>query len=822
MGIFGNRKANKLHKEDVCLAEGIYLKKPAMRNGNIIVNCFLRSLIVFFLVFGTIGGFLSAFDIAYNYILVIVCYLLLSTFFSFLYATSKLIYRDCGYIAFFGVFIGAIYWLRSLANSGFYVVVNTILRRAQTFFDLSGVMEYDVEVDNDYLTVAIVAVFVGMVMMLILNIWMYATMSVAWTVLFTFPILFIPLYMRYLPDALYIIFMLIGYTAVIIFKANGHYLCYAKEPAFRVLGFKKNRVAYTQDGSIFRNILGSMVLFGFFVVLVVQTFFPNGKFLSWFKRDQLRELTQETIGNYVLLGFDGLYNHYYSTGGMSGGKLGGVSTVRPDFGTDLIVSYTPYSNEAVYLKAYTGGRYGENEWESIYPEVDLDENRSESRKNDETFVRIFEEESLKSEALSLQEQMKSGSNGAKGKMDIKNVGADGTYLYYPYYTLHENYNMYKNHGYIPSAQGVTPSEEVTYLYYPKIVWEESLGAEIPSNVEYTDVDNVFLEVPEKNIEVIASECEKIGLHKQMTENEIIDAVKEYFNEKIPYTLKPGATPRDADFVNYFLTKNRKGYCAHFASAATLLFRYMGIPARYVEGYAFSLETALTSELNENKKYEDYYEGYSVFGDAAVVDVEVTDAMAHAWVEVYVPNFGWKVVEVTPGSNEAGDEDDFWSAFSEALDAADFGVNNNFGNFGKLEIKKYAGLIYVVLAVFGSAVLLRIIMVCCRMLIRYRKFHQENAVEALIARYADICNMLRICDEEFVRCRNHYEQLTFIVQRYQIDLNIHDFCKLLEMLSFGDIEGKTWDLTEEKNTLQTIAHAITKQASIHDRWKMMKR
>ena len=39
-----------------------------------------------------------------------------------------------------------------------------------------------------------------------------------------------------------------------------------------------------------------------------------------------------------------------------------------------------------------------------------------------------------------------------------------------------------------------------------------------------------------------------------------------------------------DFVQDFLVNTKSGYSVHFATAATLMFRYFGLPARYVEGY----------------------------------------------------------------------------------------------------------------------------------------------------------------------------------------------------------------------------------------------
>lgn len=808
--IFERNKKEKPHKGDVFLAKGIYLKEPRINNGHVLANCFLRSLIVFMLVLGSVGGFLSAFDISYNYVLVIVSYLVLSAYFSFLYATSKMIYRDLGYILFFGVFVTAIYIFRIYANSGFYVIVNRVLQYAQSFFNLSGVREYEVQINNPYFTVAIVSVFLGMAEIIILNIWIYSTMSLGWTLLFTFPLLFIPIYMKQMPDMFYIILLCAGYMAVVIFKANGHYLSFAWDASFRVRGLKKDHISYTQDSGIFKQILSKTLLLSFCMVIVAGTVFPNRSFEGMFHDDKLRERTSEVIGNFILLGVGGLYNRYSSTGGMSGGKLGGVSNVRPDYQPDLLVSFTPYGNSAIYLKGYTGGIYGDNQWESIY----------EYGKDD---VEVFEEESLYSEASNLQSQMQNDSDyGAFGKMDIKNVGADPAYLYYPYYTLFDEYTIYKNHSLMPTAQGLKMEEETTYSYYPKIKWEDSWGNVYPSQIDTDKVDKVFLDVPEKNADVIREECERIGINENMTENEIAESIRTYFDDNIPYTLKPGATPESEDFINYFLTKNRKGYCAHFASAATLLFRQMGIPARYVEGYAISMETVLASELNEEKEYWDYYTGYSEIGQSAVVDVEVTDAMAHAWVEIYIEGFGWKVVEVTPGSNESTEEDDFWSAFATLFGGADYGVSGDNPLFGDIQLSKFSWPIYVVI---GILLVLWLFRVCCliyRKICRYRICHQKDMKEALIARYADVCDIIRMYESEYGLCRSHVEQLLFIKDRYCVDFDVKKICRWLECISFS----RNIILQEEMEELQQLfimfRKAIWKQTGVRQKIKWLKR
>lgn len=799
------------------MAEGIYLKPPVMNNGRLVFNCFLRALIVFLLVFGSIGGFLSAFDISYNYLLVVGMYLILSMYFSFLYAASKFVYRDLGYILFFAIFVAAIYVLRIYANSGFYVIVNTVLTRAQAFFELAGVREYEVQIDNNYLTVAIVSIFVGMVMIIVLNIWIYSTMSLLWTVLLTFPLQFIPLYMKLNPDPIYIIALSVGYLAVVIFKANGHYLAFAWDTPFHVKGLKKNRIVYTQDARIFKQILLTLLVLGFCMIIVVESVFPARVFESSFKNDRLREATSDTISNFVLLGFAGMWNRYASTGGLSGGELGGVSNVRPDYLPDLIVSYTPYSNQAVYLKGYTGGRYGDNCWESIY------NNQEDTRTKNQDDVAIFEEESLKREGLALQRNASADyTYGAYGLMDVRNVGAAEAYLYYPYYTLFEDYSIYHNHSMMSSVQGLKYQQENSYYYYPKIVWEEELGNVRPGQIDTSKVDAVYLEVPEKNKEVIREECEKIGLNANMTENEIAEMVRDYFVDNIPYTLNPGSTPRREDFINYFLTKNRKGYCAHFASAATLLFREMGIPARYIEGYAFSLETALASDENFTKKYDDYYHGYSSIGRSTVLDVEVTDAMAHAWVEIYIEDFGWKVVEVTPGSAETTDEDDFWSAFMDLINGVGDGDGSGDNGLGNLSLSQFTWLFYVILAVITLLLCIYVIRMAVRKGIRYAKCHQKNRKEAVIACYADVCDMIRLCDKQFNSCRSHMEQMLYISAHYCIIEEREKMCDCLEQASFSEDSISSEVLQSLSDMIRKIRKAIWKTERLRNRIRLCKR
>ncbi len=102
-----------------------------------------------------------------------------------------------------------------------------------------------------------------------------------------------------------------------------------------------------------------------------------------------------------------------------------------------------------------------------------------------------------------------------------------------------------------------------------------------------------------------------------------------------YTLKPGNVPRGKDFVLYFLTENRQGYCAHFASATTALLQALGIPARYTLGYYVEIPEEMSRE-----------------------GVDVTGNDEHAWAEIYVLGVGWVPIESTPGRYDT-QEPDIW-------------------------------------------------------------------------------------------------------------------------------------------------------------------
>lgn len=103
----------------------------------------------------------------------------------------------------------------------------------------------------------------------------------------------------------------------------------------------------------------------------------------------------------------------------------------------------------------------------------------------------------------------------------------------------------------------------------------------------------------------------------------IEKVRTYLEEECIYTENVNDTD---DPAGTFL-KEKKGCDVHFASAATLMFRYYGIASRYAEGYLVTPEDVKGKEAGET--------------------ISIPQSANHAWTEIYIDSFGWVPLEVTP-------------------------------------------------------------------------------------------------------------------------------------------------------------------------------
>ncbi|MDE5966850.1 MAG: transglutaminase-like domain-containing protein [Lachnospiraceae bacterium] len=739
LGLF---KKKKKKKQVITLCQGVTLvEQVSMGDVTPGQDAIVKGLIEVCIVFGSMGGFLSCFDISYYVPVVAIAYILIAAYFSYLFKSGKTWVRDTGYVIFFLIYAAGITVFSKHINSGFYAVLNIIYDSASTYFDMPAVREFNEYFTNRDLTVTVMAVFVGCVEIIILNIYLSTYMSILAAVMISVPLYTVPLFFNQEPDSFYMILLFAGLLSVMILKANGHYTRNKESTQFSYVAKKRRRsFCYSQSGKVIAETILSSVVICVLVICVCNITYPKEEFYYRYKASSVKAKIEDPVENVLLTGFSSLFNFYGSTSGMSGGRLGGVSSVRSDYQPDLVVTFTPYSYETVYLKCFTGEYYDVNHW---------------SKDTDDIFAQPVD-------------------GDTKGIMQVKNVGADNKYLYMPYYSSCDE-ELLSRYQY---NRGIEFNMQQEYTFYP---YNEK-------GVRQQQVKDSYLDVPEANVSVIERFCTEAGFHG--SDEEMIAQVSQYFQDNITYTLRPGSMPRNGDFVNHFLEKSRKGYCAHFASAAVLIFRYFGIPARYIEGYAVPYTLVMDADLREDLSYDDYFTGESALGRTAVVDVEVTDANAHAWVEVFLDG-KWQVAEVTPASDDEEEEDDFWSIFGNLLsgnDAEDTVEGESTGTAFSLDKVRWIWIVIL----YG--ILLVLALVLGRFLWkkgrRIGSYHKRDMAGNVIAYYHYMCECMRAVDKEFYQADSHYAQLCKMLagtksEERMTEADIRELARTMESISYSN-------------------------------------
>lgn len=199
-----------------------------------------------------------------------------------------------------------------------------------------------------------------------------------------------------------------------------------------------------------------------------------------------------------------------------------------------------------------------------------------------------------------------------GELSIVTYGVRSV-LYVPYYTATEislvggsldNKDNLQRYSYFLSSafsgNSITPNSSYIKLPTDTLAWSEKLSEEITGSTT--------------------------------SDTEIALRIQNYVRNCAVYDLStPRMDSEAGDFAQWFLEESETGYCVHFATAATVLLRSAGIPARYVEGYM----------VNCN----------------AGSDVVVTNQDAHAWAEYYDSDFGaWRILEATPADPDDGESE----------------------------------------------------------------------------------------------------------------------------------------------------------------------
>lgn len=797
MGIFRKKKKGSGEK---MIAAGLYLKPAEAGRKTVLFQCFTKGILVFLVVFGSLGGFLSALHLDFHVPVVAGLLLFCALYFSGLFAFRQKGFKDIGYMVFFLFFVIGIFYFKTYANSGFAAIINAVRSLGEVYFDLEAGVPFNELIDDRFYPVTIIFIFMGMFEIILLNIFVSTYMSLKLPVFVALFMYAIPLYFQSEPELVYVFCMLAGLAGIYIFKNNG-------------------RRVYT--GAV-------LVVAGVLVLLGIGTvFFSSGDLSRRYVENEYKAATREGVSEFISRGFAMFYPDYYSSGGMSEGDIGGITAIRPTGQVRLQVEYTPYDTQPVYLKAFTGLVYNKSKWGSDVGDtriflnmINQTEKADKKRRNGGTKKKKgtsfynYNDYSAKSFLHVLGDRAekarenygKDREHNARGRMNIYNMTAEMQYQYLPYFTeasgtLMKAMKTSESADSSGAMDAAEYSDSIWVDYYPPVgknaVSETAMSREtyqqdwqLPADVLYSD-----LQVPEENMAAVTEACRAAGLdvppdsgmqwsntfrdlrsssestsHNDQLKlpampgtvsgsSDVVNKVVSYLKENYSYSYSPGSVPDGMDAVNYFLTENKKGVCAHFASAAALMFRRLGYPARYVEGYVIDYATATDARIENDKRYEDYYDGYSPIGKTAVVEAYVTDAAAHGWVEVYEWGKGWQIADPTPSVIESGGDGSFWRSLEGLLsDSPDMNLENG-GGPGFLQGGHWRAVGITLLAILAIASLVWWLK---KFVPAYRTMHGENRQAALLYAYRKACRKREKRDPEFARLSTPSERIPYLI------------------------------------------------------------
>lgn len=257
----------------------------------------------------------------------------------------------------------------------------------------------------------------------------------------------------------------------------------------------------------------------------------------------------------------------YFEGGVSGGRTDRTGNLRFSGKPVLKVTADSKPENNLYVRLFYAENYEDNRWKETSEEQYIDPDAGEK---------------IRENTMSVFYGLKDGGGSKNIEYDIFRL------------TYYENDASEISFGSSRSVENRFPEQE-EYI--------ASVCREVPAALDKMFSDQ-FGEIYEQGTE-------------KLSQGQIVRKVEQILEDTAYYTLSPGDAPGQEDFITWFLTENKKGYCMHFASAGVMLLRAAGVSSRYAEGYFVPVSAWIQQE------------------DGSWC-AQVQDSNAHAWAEIYRP------------------------------------------------------------------------------------------------------------------------------------------------------------------------------------------
>ena len=355
--------------------------------------------------------------------------------------------------------------------------------------------------------------------------------------------------------------------------------------------------------------------------------------LGGWNQDAARPAVVDTATNWAAEQVDTL--RYGSNAGLPEGNMTKVGPRQ--ISEDTVLEVTMTQPISYYLRGFVGEAYANSRWSTL-------DSKTLSEAAD-TFYWLHQDGFYAQSQLTTAAQ--AGVPDAlryDNTVTVQNIGASGKYLYAPYelladsdvldaaqigdrtllasglrgqrtYSFHASDNIITQYQRLAAALLEETEQTNTFLNteaaYNRFAYDH-----------YTDIPDDVRGFLEEKLGGYQKDEGQVHFDYQRAKQNILFYLTTYI------TYEENVLPiTGGDFALTFLDGTQSGYDVHYATAAALMFRYYGIPARYVEGYLVTKDDAAQMKSGQT--------------------LNVGGNRAHAWVEYYQDGLGWLPFEATP-------------------------------------------------------------------------------------------------------------------------------------------------------------------------------
>ena len=297
-------------------------------------------------------------------------------------------------------------------------------------------------------------------------------------------------------------------------------------------------------------------------------------------------------------------------GGSIAQPCGRVSDIPQPTGETPALEVVMDEPRGVYLHGFTGATYDGGSWSAPH---------SDQLSFSQEELLSLKAGGFYADSQPLELVHSAGADVATQTVTVRRLNADGRYAYLT--DGAEVSNLYPAGLENPASGSTVTFEAVSDIFSASEKLTEAVGS---ADEDYLGGAALLDKIYRADYTHIPASADRV-LSARLGDNEVDAAQAAALIRRMldGCEFDPSAAPQSAE---NFLQKTRCGNSCAYASAAVLAFRYLGIPARYAEGYALTKDAA---------------------GSAAGGAVTLTADDVHAWAEYYVEGVGWLPFEAVP-------------------------------------------------------------------------------------------------------------------------------------------------------------------------------